>query len=365
MDARLVGRVLDAMRTVNPAPAVSASKLDLDQPPAAGSVRVQVAARLADGTFRVLIDGKALKLALPADIKAGDVLQLRVADGEAAAALAQGSASGIPGKGLSDAGQLVANLVTHAPAAPTRQTEPVLAVPPEHPADLPEPLARAVERSGLFYESHQARWVNGDYPLASLLREPQAQAGRPEAAKPEAMPLESAAEPAPAPASGTAAAAAAADEAEAGGDPKPLVAAEAADTDPRIADKGSELVARETLAIVRQQLDTLETRHLTWLGELWPGQTMRWTIGEDAGAQHDSHDPAREWNSRFTLDLPALGSIGAELVLAGNRLRIRVSAADAATVALMRAAGPQLGHALEAAGIEPAAFEVQHREPAV
>lgn len=362
MDARLVGRVIDAARTVNPLLAVSAAALDLQQPPASGSVRAQVAARLADGSFRVLIDGKALKLALPADIKPGDVLQLRVVGREADAA----SSASIAGKGVSTAGQLVADLVRQPAAGPARQSQPVLDVPPEHPEILPEPLARAVERSGLFYESHQARWVSGEFPLERLLQEPQASAGKPEPTKSEAAaaPNEDAAEPATLAPPKAAVTAAAEDDADLAQTKSAAAAQDARDAGPKVSEKAGDIVARDTLNLVRQQLETLETRHLQWLGEIWPGQTMRWEIGEEAADPGSGRDAEHAWDSRFALDLPALGSVGAELVLAGNRLRIRMSAQDEETVAMMRGAAQELVHALEAAGIEPSSFEVQQREPA-
>lgn len=360
MDTRLVGRIIDAQRAVNPLLAVSAAVLDLKQPPASGSVRAQVAARLADGTFRVLIDGKALKLALPDDIQAGDVLQLRVvgregsAPGQSAAAAAGGA-----GKGVSTAGQLVADLVKQPPASPTRQSQPVLSLPPDDPGTLAAPLARAVERSGLFYESHQARWVSGEFPLERLLEEPQAQAGR-AAATPAPAATDRAAEAAPTPA------AAAAEPADTDSKSEPARLSDARDPRPaekNAADRSSELVAREALPIVRQQLETLETRQFQWLGEIWPGQTMHWEIGEEPERSGQAADAEHAWDSRFALDLPALGHVGAELALAGHRLRIRMSAPDAATVAMMREYGRELTLALAAAGVEPLSFEVQQRDP--
>lgn len=362
MDARLVGRVIDMVRSVNPLLAVNAAVLDLNQPPASGHVRAQVAARLADGTFRVLIDGKALKLALPADIKPGDVLQLRIAGRESDAAHSPAAA---PGKGVSSAGQLVADLVRQPAGAPPRQAQPILELPPQRSQAIAAPLARAVERSGLFYESHQARWVGGEYPLEQLLQEPQAGAAATRAP-----------EHAPASDSGGS------DEAQHRVAARPGVGAtpladETLDTSPAtpvsaqetreaaskaVERAAADIVAKEMLPVVRQQLETLETRHFQWLGEIWPGQSMHWEIGEDAAEDTGSRDTAREWDSRFTLALPALGQVGAELALVGNRLRIRLSAEDATTAAMMREAAHELHQALAAVGIEPRSFEVMQRE---
>lgn len=369
MDARLVGRVIDAVRTVNPLLSVSAAVLDLAQPPASGSVRAQVAARLADGSFRVLIDGRALRLALPADIKPGDVLQLRVVGREAAAVAQANPAASAAGTGVSSAGQLVADLVRLPPTAPARQSQPALDTPPQQARTLAEPLARAVERSGLFYESHQARWVRGEYPLERLLHEPQAGAGRGASTQAAVAAMPDDDTPSkpdmPTPHRSSLAAATESETEAEQTSMRAAVAQDGRDAGAKLSEKATEMVARDAIDIVRQQLDALETRHFQWLGEVWPGQPMRWEIGEEGGERDEPPDAQHAWDSRFALDLPALGSVGADLVLSGNRLRLRVSAEEADTVALMRAAAQELMHALTAAGIEPWSFEVEQREPSL
>ena len=358
MDTRLVGRVIDIARSVSPVLAVTAAALDPKQSPSNGAVRAQVAARLADGTFRVLIDGKALKLALPDDVKAGDILQLRVVGrGNDSASSGTADASSV-GRGFSTAGQLVAELAKQPTTAPPRQSQPVVAEPPDSPESLAAPLARAVERSGLFYESHQARWVNGEFPLERLLEEPQAQAGKPQSVSVPTQITDSDPDIAP---SSSQQAPPRSDERVGAENLKANSVQDPRDIEKKPVDRGNELLARETVPFVRQQLDTLETRHLTWLGEIWPGQPMRWQIGEEPEEEDRPTSAEHEWDSRFALDLPALGNVGAELALAGNRLRIRLSAQDESTVALMRDHSSELTRALEAAGIDALSLEVQHR----
>lgn len=360
MDTRLVGRVIDAARTVSALLPVSATALDLKQAPPNGSVRAQVAARLADGTFRVLIDGKALKLALPDDVKTGDILQLRVVGREGDAPPSHAYGTSAAGKGLSSAGQLVADLVKQPSTTPPRQAQPVVSAPPDTPETLAAPLARAVERSGVFYESHQARWVNGEFPLERLLEEPQAQAGKPQAASPPASASPPPGEHEP-PVTVPPSIGSEADELPE--DARQVLPQTGRDAEREAADKGKDLVARETLPVVRQQLETLETRHFNWLGELWPGQSMRWQIGEGPHDEDRGACAEHEWDSRFTLDLPSLGNVGAELALVDNRLRVRLSAADETTATMMRDSSRELSAALQAAGVEPLSLEVQHREP--
>ncbi|MPZ46697.1 MAG: hypothetical protein GEV05_25600 [Betaproteobacteria bacterium] len=341
IDTRLLARLLATARTVTALGAVPTAPKVGDEH--SELVRAQVAARLADGTFRLLVDGRSIKAALPGDVKPGDVVELRVVNRGAGA---QGDAAGARSESgaLSNAGRLISALLSGAAAAPPRQAHPILPLPPTTPADLPEPLARALERSGMFYESHQARWVDGEYPLQRLLQEPQAAL----AAAGSAAPAEG--------------------EADAVRMPVPFLAASLADADTvaegasstsqqstpaRPADEShAQLVARDALALVRNQLETLDSRHITWLGEIWPGQPLRWEIEAD---DPDRHEPGHErgWNTRFSLELPTLGEIGADMALAAGGVRVNLAAKTPEAAALMRAAAAELTQALIAAGVAP------------
>ena len=78
LETNLLARLIDAARTVMPLTPVNAATLALTQLPLGQTVRAQVTARHADGTFRLVINDAPLKLALPADAKAGDVVTLRL-----------------------------------------------------------------------------------------------------------------------------------------------------------------------------------------------------------------------------------------------------------------------------------------------
>lgn len=368
METRLLARLLDAARTVGPVAAVTATAAVSSKLAAGDQVRAEVAARLADGSLRVLIAGKPLVLKLPLDLKVGDSVQLRVLAAEPQLKLvldATQNAAGPRGE-VSGAGRLLGTLAGTVAGAPPRQALPIVDKPTAEPAQLTGPLARAIERSGLFYESHQARWVDGDYALERLREEPQAAARLPRFTRP----------PAPTPASGDspqAAAAAAPAQLKALAAPlaeattvehQPQAATPAALRETRGEESQPEIVARETLPIVRQQLEALETRHLGWLGEIWPGQNMRWEISQEGG-DGASAGEARDWSTCFDLNLPALGEVGAALALSPRGLRIALSAHDQATVAAMRGALADLEQALAATGIALSAIQVKHNDAAV
>lgn len=79
---------------------------------------------------------------------------------------------------LSFAAQAILDLFEGGEAVPARPAGPLAAASPAgNPAatqDLASALARFVDQSGLFYESHLTQWVLGQRPLSTLLQEPQA-----------------------------------------------------------------------------------------------------------------------------------------------------------------------------------------------
>jgi hypothetical protein len=163
-------------------------------------------------------------------------------------------------------------------------------------ADSPSPdanglarsLARSVGESGLFYESHLARWIRRDYPAAALVREPQA------AWSSSADPL--------------------------------AAIAPAVDHDAAVHEAAVQIVTR--------QLDALETRALVWTGELWPGQHASVAFESDEARVGDEldEDPALATGAsrtRIVLDLPSLGRVEATLDLRGGKLDVTLEAENA------------------------------------
>jgi hypothetical protein len=182
---------------------------------------------LPDGTFRALVAGRDVVLSLPqagaaidgkersqlnattpgagragfappsgqaaanpaalAGFRAGDTLDLVVTQSgtrvtfaqlaQNALATAQGASQNSQTV-LSQTGKLISFLLTGQPqtqAAPLAAGRPLLHAPPTHGAQLAPVLRQAVAQSGLFYESHQVKWLSGKVTLNQLLQEPQAQ----------------------------------------------------------------------------------------------------------------------------------------------------------------------------------------------
>jgi len=225
----------------------------------------------------------------------------------ATAPLLAASHSGLPGQPID------------APRASAPVSSPLLAnslleMSTNSRQDLPVKLAQTLAESGLFYESHLAKWNRGALSIEALMREPQAQL---KSDTPGAAGVMKAAELAGMPA--------------------------------------------EAARLAGQQLQILEGEPFLWQGLAWPGQTMQWLIREETDGSHNSAetDPfAAEWSTELNLTLPRIGEVHAQLGLNGDRIRLRLQAADTSTCAALEAALPLLAHALQANGLKPVEMQV-------
>ena len=210
----------------------------------------------------------------------------------------------------------------------------------ETPLAFASALAALVRDSGVFYESHLARWTRGQYPLAQLQVEPQAH-------------------PSGAGAAPTAASAFALDH--------PVQMSIVPDTNMTTGaanrSNGAEaapkpLVAPELQPILREQLGVLEHRGIAVTLEAWPGQQMALSIRDQRDAPASDPDgrarspaiDAAPWSTRLTLDLPRLGRLHVELGLTGNRMQL-VLEADAHSAARLGRGTTALADAMAGAGI--------------
>ncbi len=286
---------------------------------AAQKFPVSVKAQLPNGNFNVLINGQELQLHLPESIRPGSRMELVLIGKEPhlkpAAALAAGAADAE----LSKTGRFLGALTqdgTRALTTPLANAAPLLSTPPINTQQLPAQLQQAMSASGLFYESHQAQWIAGKRPLEQLLQEPQSK-------------LSIAASP---PSNSTIAAG------------MPLSA--------------DAPVHAQSLALVQQQLNLLETGHLAWRGEVWPGQSMEWDITEHPSAENEPAELPR-WQTRLRLTLPRLGEIVATIGFDTRGVQVALSAADAETLSLMQGDRQPLAAAMESAGLSVFGVEVQ------
>ncbi|HRH79829.1 MAG TPA: flagellar hook-length control protein FliK [Thiobacillaceae bacterium] len=173
---------------------------------------------------------------------------------------------------------------------------------------LPQRLRQVLRESGLFYESHQAKWARGETALETLLREPQARLARLEVPVAQVPEL-----------------------------------------------KG---MPEETARLAGRQLMMLEGQPFVWQGQAWPGQPMEWLV-EERQPEGGGGEEAPRWRTLLRLVLPRLGEVQADLHLSAAGLNVRLHAADPASLDEVRAALPELMERLRAARLNPMAITAE------
>jgi hypothetical protein len=323
----------------------------------------EIQSLMPNGTYRALINQRSVTLALPFAARTGDAIELEVAESDGKLTLAvvsKASSEGGQGDGdsaatsLSRTGVLISQLLGGARdgrsgpvALPLNGNQPIAASPPGKAQDLLPLLKQAISESGMFYESHQAEWVEGRINKAQLLQEPQGKLAPLTAARQESL---HASEPA---SSGRVAA----DVAGTLPTRSPDSAATTAQAAP-----SAPAVAPQALAVVQQQLEAFATQNFAWQGQVWPGQQMDWEIeNENARSDRDSTGGSADgekWQTRLRLTLPHLGEVDARLNIQGRQISLSVVASDVETRALLRSDTATLRGQLEQAGLDLASLGI-------
>lgn len=301
----------------------------------------QVEAHLGGGGFRVRVGDTPMQMQLPPGTAPGTRLELVfVGDRPRMTFLLQNPPSPATGNAvLSSAARLLGTLAREAKsssaATPPYQADPVIEHAPDDTAEFSARLQQAFSRSGLFYESHQAQWVSGLRTREQLLQDPQGRLS-----------------------TGAARAAAAEITTDHDGS-SPLPATPRYETPAGSgADAPGRIIHKEAMPHVQQQLAALETGQMNWRGEVWPGQTMDWTI-EGEPPDQDTPEDAHRWRSRLLLSLPSLGQVEAIFTLEPHGVRIALSAENAPAAETLRSGQPFLVRALHGAGLGVSGIEVR------
>lgn len=291
---------------------------------------------------------------------------------------AQGAPSVAPGgaaapsstiTSFSAAARAIADLLQRFPVPPSAiaPAAPLLAeAPREAPAAtlIATRLQQSIQHSGLFYESHVARWFRGEFPLEALRREPQMQAAprSGESATPATL-------QAGAPASSPGVQGAVAPPLPPS-EPAPksdVIAADSADI--LDAEAAGALATRAEVAglpqeslssLLRQQLELLAQPQLRWEGNVWAGVFMGLSIeapplaerqldeeGEAAGREQTSEG---EWRVRLGLRLADLGTLEAAISLQGERLALTLQTDSVSLRRYFEGSRAELQASLEACG---------------
>lgn len=393
---------------------VSQQQLELPQLVSGQKVPAFVVANLPNGRFQVLIADKMLDMNLPKNTQPGETVDLVFVTTKprltfvmasdlgnvAQSANAASASSAKPQVSLSETARFLGGLLEKAAQSDVAgsaknmtsaiaRAAPLLSGAPANTLDFAQALRGAVTQSGLFYESHQAQWVTGQRPLTDLLREPQGRLSSVAANLQQTAPA------------GTALLSAPATEAsqqqlsslqQAGGRLSPAAAYQAqaalggTSSSPTLSTPAPELPPQpmqnlqhlndmttsrallapdqiahpDTLPLVRQQLEALDSRQVMWQGQVWPGQTMDWTIEERAAREQNGEMAMPEWQTNLRLVLPQLGEISARLTLHPQGIRIQLDASDAASAKLLTEQRVALKQGMETSGLQLMEMKVRH-----
>lgn len=292
-----------------------------------------VQAQVAQGVFKVRIADQVIQMQLPHSIKTGDTIALQVVSTSPRLVFSM-SASTNPlstPEQLSSTSRLLSALSQQQPEKgfvnATQKTPLWPVVQALDSKQMAGTLREALSHSGLFYESHQAQWLQGNRSTEQLLQEPQNQS--------------------------------------------PSHATSATEGYERAAMHRSLSASQEAKALgipehlqplVQQQLNTLETRQMVWQGLVWPGQAMQWEIHErEQPAQDWETGEQRQWATSINLNLPKLGEVSAKLNFSNNSLSLVLGAGTQAAREQMGGAVAQLAASLAENGIAIANIQVvQH-----
>lgn len=181
----------------------------------------------------------------------------------------------------------------------------------KEPVVVTKLLQNTINHSGLFYESHLVKWIQGGLQFDQLLKEPQASY-----------------------ASNTKLTSGA-------------------------ADKGS--LDSPVLHIVNTQLQALDSSAITWHGHIWPGQEMSWHIKKDKNASDaDIVEHQTLWSTSITLELPNLGKVDMQISLNSSFVQLKIDASDPETQDILKNQHTILTEALSRAGITTTRLNIQH-----
>ncbi len=227
----------------------------------------------------------------------------------------------------------------------------------------PEVLNAAVRTSGLFYESHLAKWISGSYPLEALRLEPQnlALAGT----------LAVAAASSRAPSASAAPSTTSSNErvtlllrqlfgGTSSASESPTGASHPSSTATPIPDR--------LVSLVQQQLDALANQRFEVSFTPWAGAQVRWLIEKEPQPEEMTDDEQRaktkpnatpRWRSRLKLDSPILGTIECHMTFfSPTEVHLAISAHRSDVARALQGSAAQLLESLRFDGIQPSAIQI-------
>lgn len=313
----------------------------------------EVLAALGGGRFTVQVAEQILEFVMPKGIRRGDMINLFFISEEPHITFLMTRFGKSGDSRVSDTGRWLSGFLGMAadrlpPQATIGILRTLLSSPPADASLVGQMLQEGLRESGLFYESHLARWFGGEYRLDDLLKEPQGKLSSRLLHPAETRQTQ-----------------------ENAADLLARTSVRGASTEALEAafkKAGSSLphegiADQRALPIVNEQLATLQNGQHVFRGDLFPGQPMEWTVAERDAHRNRSGVRERTWETSVGITLPQLGPINVRLVLDGTRISLDLRAEDNEVVALLDAGRARLSEQLEAAGLTPADMNIRYAAP--
>ena len=312
-------------------------------------VTAEVLIMLPDNRVQVRVGTERFNLKLPMEVRQGQTLEMTfVSENPRATFAIARQGTDTPGNSqISVTGRWLSGFLGVASEGLSAQAtmgilRTLLSSPPVDASQVSTVLQHGLRESGLFYESHLARWFGGDYSLEDILREPQ---GR----------LSLLSRPGAAQVSGTLAEGLA----NAGIKNGSMEVMEAVFKKAGTVMGNEGIADQRSIPIIREQMDALQSGQVVYRGELFPGQPMEWTIQEREARRDAAGEQEHGWDTTMRLDLPRLGVVNARLTLNNNRVSIALNVDDADSAGLIESGRPELIEQLQAAGLIPGEIGVK------
>ena len=307
----------------------------------------EVLAALGGGRFSVQVAQQVMEFIMPKGVGRGDMIDLFFITEEPRQTFLM-ARFGRPGESkVSDAGRWLSGFLGESAAqVPTRETLGVLRTLLSGPTTDAQLLGRELQQglreSGLFYESHLARWFGGSYSLEDILKEPQgrlsprlAQAGMQQQEVVVEDPLRGNVRV---------------------GSTEIMAAIKKAGV-----SMGHDGIADlRSLPVVNEQLTALQNGQLLFRGDLFPGQQLEWRVAQKDEGRNKSGGRERSWATSVTVTLPNLGPVTALLKLDGSAVAVTITAENDGAVPVLESGLARLIEQMEGAGLSPAEMSITH-----
>ncbi len=240
------------------------------------------------------------------------------------------------GIALSPTGKLIAKILalefTQAGAVPLTSLIPLIDATSE-PPEVAARLAQIISRSGLFYESHLADWAAGKRDLLQVKAESDQRINHSVSGPVATTHMIDRRDVRDATTMRERSGQDASDSASVA---KPSEATVARTTSQILSDGVPASEDRNSMQLVRQQLDVLATGQIAWQGLVREG------VPGEIEIRHETRDGKVEqtdvWRARIRIKCPTLGDVDVAFSLAGNHLSLLVAAKADAKEHLMIAA---------------------------